>query len=408
MRSIFWLRHRFAKEGPKGRLYLVASMILLFVIFDGLIMYLAPVVMDRAGIPLGMVGLIIGSSSLAGLLADVIIIRLLPNATYRLLFFIMFIAAAAVPFFLFGTSALAVYIIAMAVWGFYYDLYEVGSLDFVDEDEAPRAQTSSFGVLNAFEGTGYLVAPFVASLLLVYVTATYAFTGWTLAFLLVAFILYVLVSFTKAPRESHDRTDKLGVLLKEGFWRKTGVALLPAFLLTLTINLVDSAVWTMGPVLSESLTPGQTGGALMIAYMIPPLLSGWFVGKLSLKFGKKSIALISLLVGSLALIFIAPVKTPILDIAAIFVASFFWSLVWPILSAAYTQRMSRTGGSRREIETVDDVFINLGDILGPIIIGYSAQLFGLRNSFAVDGAIGVLMALLLFRLAPKDLIKKSN
>jgi len=90
--------------------------------------------------------------------------------------------------------------------------------------------------------------------------------------------------------------------------------------------------------------------------------------------------------------------------AAIFVTSFFWSLVWPILSAAYTERMSRTGGSRREIETVDDVFINLGDILGPVIIGYSAQLFGLRNSFAVDGAVGALMALLLFRLAPKDLI----
>jgi len=61
-------------------------------------------------------------------------------------------------FLLFGTSAVAVYVIAMAVWGFYYDLYEIGSLDFVEEDEARRAQTSSFGILNAFEGTGYLIA----------------------------------------------------------------------------------------------------------------------------------------------------------------------------------------------------------------------------------------------------------
>jgi len=63
-------------------------------------------------------------------------------------------------------------------------------------------------------------------------------------------------------------------------------ALLPAFLLTLTINLVDSAVWTMGPVLSESLTPGRAGGAFMIAYMIPPLLSGWFVARLPEDSGK--------------------------------------------------------------------------------------------------------------------------
>jgi MFS family permease len=156
--------------------------------------------------------------------------------------------------------------------------------------------------------------------------------------------------------------------------------------------------------LSEGLTPGQTGGAFMIAYMIPPLLTGWFAGRLTARWGKKKMALTALLVGSLLSALIAVLRSPVASIAVIFAVSFCWSFVWPAVSAAYSEYISRSDAPRRSVETIDDLSINLGDILGPIIIGYSAQFLGLRNAFAVTGALGALIALVLFRFAPKRLI----
>ena len=146
----------------------------------------------------------------------------------------------------------------------------------------------------------------------------------------------------------------------------------------------------------------------MLAYTLSPLLLGWFVGKIAEKFGKKNTALIALFLGSLMLILIGFVSVKYLAIAVIFCVSFFWALVWPTMNAAYADKILSEPDFGEEIETIDDWFMNMGDMLGPIVGGYAAQFFGIANSFVVVGIFGVLAALILFRYMPKNLIPQPR
>ena len=55
----------------------------------------------------------------------------------------------------------------------------------------------SFGIINVFEDLGYLIAPFVGSLIIVAIGAANILPGWIFAFLLIAFIFYLFLCMGK-------------------------------------------------------------------------------------------------------------------------------------------------------------------------------------------------------------------
>lgn len=399
--------------GPERTLFTAAFMVFFFVIFDGILMYLAPIVMTRAGIPVGTVGLIIGLSSVAGLLFDIILGRMLENATYRTMFFIMLIVAATYPVFLFGATTITMYLVAMAIWGLYFNLYNMGALDFVESTSPPERYASSFGVLKVFDGLGYLIAPFIASLLLLAATTNRAMTGWLLSLLLIAGVFFFrLISIKQKKFDTNEtpRTNVYGLLTEIRLWKKVGHLLFPVLLLTLTINLVDSAIWTIGPIFSESLVShgSEGGGAFMIAYTLPPLLVGWIVGKFVARYGKRNTALAALLIGSILVMIVGIVKSPMLLVGTIFFASFSFSLAWPSINAAYADHIREIPEYSKEIETVEDWFTNVGDVLGPIAGGFAAQYIGNANAFAAVGGFGAIATLLLIWYTPKNIILQKD
>ncbi len=408
MRRLRHLKRHLVKPESKRHLTVLALMILSFIIFDGIIMYLAPIVMQNSGIPLGTIGLILGLSSVAGMIFDIILLRLLEKASYRTAFLGMFLAAATVPLFLFGPGVITLYLAAMALWGLYYNLYDIGTLDFIGRTTVADQHTSSFGVIKVSEGLGYLIAPFVASLFLITMSATGILPKGIFAFLVVAFLLYLFLCAAKIPSKQNGQSEHkniYGTFAEMRIWKRVGRVIFPLLLLTLTINLVDAAVWTIGPIFSESLKvpSGLSGGIFMLAYTLPPLLVGWFVGRIVLKFGKKKTALGSLLAGSalLALVGIAGGNLPV--IILIFGVSFFFAIVWPTIDAAYADDVSNTPEYHEEIETIYDWFTNAGDTLGPIMGGYAAQFLGIKNSFVAMGILGILMAIILIKCTRDDL-----
>jgi len=154
------------KYTTEPALFSVGIMVFFFVIFDGVLMYLAPIIITGAGISESLMGLIIGSSSIAGMLFDLVLCRVFKETNYRRMFLLMLLMGALYPLFLFGGTTVTIYLVAMAVWGFYYDFYNIGTLDFVGRAANPKQHATNFGVLRAFEGLGYLLAPFLGSILL--------------------------------------------------------------------------------------------------------------------------------------------------------------------------------------------------------------------------------------------------
>lgn len=396
------------KKGNRP-LFMTAFMIFFFVIFDGTLMYLAPIAMHRSGIQAGTMGLILGLSSVAGMIFDLILSRLLANATYRTMFLLMLLGAMMYPFFLFGANSITMYLIAMAIWGLYYNFYNMGTIDYVENTTTSEQYTSYFGVLRSFDSLGNLVAPFIGSILLIYASTQGMMLVWVLAILVPAFLFYFALyasRLEKPKKESKIKLNVYSLLAEWKIWKRVGHILFPVLLLTLTINIIDSAIWTIGPLFSESLTQAGHfgGGAFMIAYTLPPILVGWIVAHFVSRFGKKGTALTALLCGSILLTLISIITSPLALLFVMFGTSFCFAHAWPTINAAYADDIKKEPTYGKEIETVEDWFTNLGDTVGPIAGGFAVQYLGLAQAFGVIGIFGIFASLILIWYTPKTLI----
>lgn len=405
--AIHDLRSHIPKYGADSTLFSVGMMIFFFVIFDGVLMYLAPIIITGTGISESLMGLIIGSSSIAGMLFDFVLCRAIKETHYRRVFLFMLMLAAVYPIFLFGGTTITIYLIAMAVWGFYYDFYNIGTLDFVERTADPVQHVSNFGVLRAFEGLGYLLAPFVGSVLLLLVHPGPRMLLALAVPLVISFLFYAIIMLrpTVERKEyvgSHQK-DVLTFLTEMHLWKEIGIVLLPILALTLTINLVDSAIWTFGPIFSEHVGKdfGFSGGVFMTAYALPPLLVGWVVGIIARKHGMKRTAQGAIAVGSILLMCVGLATSPMFLIILIFLASFSLAIGWPSINAIYTDHIQGTPAYRKEIETLQDLFTNVGDTSGPIVGGYMAQYLGATHTFVALGGVGVVIATILFLRTPR-------
>ena len=396
-----------AKYGINSKLFFAGMMVFFFVIFDGILMYLSPIIMTNAGISESIMGLIIGSSSIAGMLFDFLLCRFLKKTHFRRIFFLMFILAVSFPVFLFGGTTVAIYLAAMAVWGFYYDFFNIGTIDFVERTGDEKQQVSDFGILSSFQGSGYLLAPFLGSLLLLFFHPGPQMLLMLAIPISISFIFYLIIVFSHVA----ERGDYQGVVRKSplsffgemGLWKKVWSVLFSILLLTLLLNAVDAAIWTFGPLFSEYIgkAHGFSGGIFMTSYALPPILVGWIVGKIARRFGNAHTAEWVIAIGSFMLIFVGFVSSPVFLIALIFAVSVLFSIGWPSIGAVYTEYIEKNAAHRKEIETLQDLFTNFGDTTGPIVGGYMAQYLGFSHSFVALGIIGMIVAIILFMITPR-------
>jgi len=185
---------------------------------------------------------------------------------------------------------------------------------------------------------------------------------------------------------------------------KVGHLFFPILVLTVFLNLFDSFFWTVGPLLAESFSSSrQFAGFFMTAYSLPTLLIGWFVGSVTLRFGKKRTAFFSFLLGSLALSTLVLANNFWLLLVIVFVASSLSAMAWPAINGVYTDYISEAHKLEKEIEGLSDMAANLGYIIGPVLAGFLADRVGNAGTFSVLGLVGVIIALVLIKFTPKQI-----
>lgn len=392
-------------------LYLLSIVILFWALFDGIITYIVPIVITQGGISKTLMGIILGTSSVAGAMFDFVACKLFRNTYYKRLFIIMFAVCFAVPLILFQAHSFLMFVIAMTLWGIYYDLKNIGVFNYVGRFTPQEEHSESFGVVQVFSSVGYLVAPLVVGFLIADSLNWQPFIlAWI--FLALSIIFFVILIYKTRIEERLILAE-----LAPGFverrkstwsevvlWGKVGRILLPVLLLTFFLNLADSFFWTIGPLVAESLSGiKQFGGIFMTVYALPPLLVGWMVGTFVRKFGKKHTAFMSLFFGSVFLIFFSLIDNPFLLILDIFVASFFLSMAYPAINGAYADYISETGEYEKEIEGLADFYTNFGYVIGPMLAGFMADQFGDGRTFTLLGFLGAVIAMVLIVMTPKSI-----
>ncbi len=413
MHSLNKLLLHFKTYGFKHKhIYAAALMLFFFAIFDGILSFITPIYITEKGISEGMMGIIIGTSSIAGLIFDLLICRVLKDVRYRLLYFLLFLICAIYPLILWGASSALVFVIAMILWGLYYDLLNVANLDFIARTSLKEEYSSNFGVLRIFFDLGYLLAPLITGFLIITVIDYKPFlAAWI--FLVLALICYFLLLFLfRNGRHYYPKCKQIesGSIFKELFlWKKIGNFILPVLLVTFMLNVIEGMYWTIGPLLATSTNfLDGLGGLFMTVYILPPLFVGWFVGRVTVRFGKKKTAFFSLFFGSVFLGLFYIFDTPILLVVLSFLASFCTSFTSPAILGAYADYINETPQLEKEISTMQDSFVNIGYIFGPILAGFSGQYLGYVNTFALLGVFGIIMSLILLKLTPKQIKIKIN
>ncbi|MBI5369956.1 MFS transporter [Candidatus Uhrbacteria bacterium] len=401
------IEHLSLKRSPnRTPLFFLSAMLLFWTLYEGMISYLTPIAVEHAGYSKSMIGVILGSSSIAGAVFDVIACRVFRTSTFRRMFLIVFVLCLSYPIILFQANTFVWFLLAMGVWGIYYDLKDISNLDFVARFTQKHDHAGSFGILGSFQAAGFLLGPLIAG---IFLAQAYDFQPFAMAliFLSIAFVFFLALLFVtrKQMKMVHVTPIKrIGFSAELVLWSRLGRVLFPILFFGMFLNVIDAFFWTIGPLIAESFSHIKTfSGLFMTAYSLPSLLIGWWVGSITKVFGKKRTAFLSLLVGSAILIPMAFLSSPVMTIGLVFIASFFISLSWPSIAGAVADYVSEADGYAREIETLSDYASNLGYIVGPILAGFVADRFSNTGAFFFLGVLGVLVSLALFVLVKQKI-----
>lgn len=397
------------KESHKP-LYVLSVMIFFWTIFDSILSYAIPLILTEHGFSSTVMGFIIGSSSIAGAAFDFLMCRFVKKVNYRRVFMAMFAISALYPLVLWQAKIVPMYILGMIIWGIYYDLVNFGIFDFVSRYTEKDEHSASFGIVQVFKALAGIIAPLIAGLLIVDFVDWKTFAG-SFVFLSIGFLflIFLLVLTRKKKMTVIDNDEccdekKLKNFLNEiHLWKSIGKYIFPALILTFFLYTVEAFFWTIGPIYSETLGLGEFNGLLLTMYSLPSIFVGWFISKLTDKYGKLKVAYASFLVASILLSGFALVSMylPVLTIGLTFLVAVMVAISFPSVNGAYADYISDIPKVEKEVESLEDFFTNMGYVVGPILSGILADFFGAEKAFSFIGVVGVVLSLVLMRVAAK-------
>lgn len=391
-----------------SHIYLLGLLMFFWSTFDGILAYLSPIIITDHGFSKTYMGFIIGSSSVFGAIFDTIAIRILPSTHYRRVFMIMFTLCLIYPFVLFNANTIVIYIIAMAIWGVFYDLKNFGLFDFIARNTPEEEHSSSFGVVQVLSSMGYLLAPIIAGAVVIE-TITWQPFSYSLVFLGCAFVCFLILISNKFTGQSQQPVAHRKNIFNIRAWFSLDRVIFPVLLMTFVLYLIDAFFWTIGPLFAETFNlPGQRGELILSAYTFPGLIVGWLVSFATKRFGKKKTAFTSLFFGSLLLSILVFAKDYYVALVLVFISSVFLSLALPAVNGVYADLIQENSKYEEEIEVLTDFYTNLGYILGPMAAGFMADVFGNAASISGVGIFGVLVALLLIKITPRHIELRKN
>lgn len=388
------------KERSHRALLALAVMVFFFAVFDTLLVYALPLMLSERGFSKTELGLIIGSSSMAGAALDVFLSRILKNTDFRRMFLFVIAGCAGYFVLLLGANSVFTYLVAMAVWGLYWNFLSYGLYNFVGGSDK-KEHASSWGILDVFKGLGLIVAPLIASYAIGERVGPPIFAvSWF--FLCCIYLFYLLLlRISNAP---HKRvvTHKTGTS-SHSFW-KVGKILAPVLLLNMLLFVFDLSFATIGPLISQGLKGEHSvGGLFLTLYYLPTILVLWIVGPVTAKYGKKRTSFIGFILGTMAVgSFIFVGKTPLL-LPIVFISSVVSSLAWPSLKGCFADYIGESPEYEREIEILTSFFTNIGCVLGPVLAGFLADQVGDLQALSVIGFSCGVVALFVYKATPRKI-----
>ena len=399
------LRLPLTKTSVIGAFTSYCIVIFLISLADAIMSYTAPVFIENSLNNASKMGLIISTSSLAGLAFDFIIGKLFSKKDHEFYLLGAIILAFMFPLiFLTLSPNVLVFIFGMILWGINYELIRFADFHFIHIYIEKNKHAKSWGILLIVKSLAYTIGPLIASLL---ISKYFNFSFITaLCFVLLAFFLFLVFSrtYNKKEPDLSSRPNRISMINEFKIWKILFNKVWTLWLFIFAIFMVEATFWTVGAILSETLKQKSVlGGFLLTIYMLPGLFMGLLAQKASKPFGKKKIAFISGLLNGLVLILVGFAQNVPIILTLVFMSSILGALSVPEILAVFEDYVSRLPGFSNNMISLERTGENAGYILGPIIAGFLAHILGFQKVFSVMGVLLVITAVVALIFTPRKI-----
>lgn len=372
---------------------------------DAMMSFWAPGLIDKSLGSGVLMGLVLGFSSIVGLLVDLFLPQIVQNVKV-----VKFYLLAGVAGTLFAVSMgiasispfLLWFLSGMAAWGVFYELLLFANQQYVSDSVSGEQRSSVWAMLRAMSSLAYVIGPVSAGILL------NTGSGSLVAAVIGLLVTGLLIVFVSLPKKHERRvvveTHHLSLKLEIKHWWDLMPRVWPILLMSLMIVLVDSAFWSVGAVLAERLAEESVWGGLWLsAHMAPSLVAGVLVARWGITKKKKRYAAKFLGFGGLTLMFLGAPIGLFLQVVVIFVAGMFLSLSIPLLDAVYTDLLVRMGKESKHLIGLTAAMGSFAYVVGPIVSGAMSDMVGERMVFVVMGMMAFILSIVLLLIMPKKL-----
>lgn len=375
-------------------------------LFDGSIGFAVPFLVIEAGVSKTMMGLIFGFSSIVGAGFDFILSAYIKSIHFRRMYLLMFVGCLVYAAVIAQAHTVALFLIAMGLWGIYYDLMNFGTNDFVSRCIAPKDHTVGYSLIDWAKSLGLVIAPIIGSIF-VTTEVSPALFGIGYLFLLFGIVAFIAVVIIQSEKTHYieDSVRKRKPAMKELIlWLRTSHKLWVPLTFIFILYVSESFFWVIGPLISEDLSVmNPLGGLILTAYFFPSLILDWFVPSIVAQFGKKETAFVAFLVSAVLLTSLVMITSVVMIIICIFLLSCCLSLAYPAIRSAISDYITENPQYEHEIQGVTDFSSNIAYVIGPILAGVFADTWGNQGAFSAFGVMGIIVICFLLPYAKKDI-----
>ncbi len=392
------------KDPVWSKLIGFSIVVFLMKLADALVSFWAPELIQSSFNNSFMTGLVISFQSIVGFSADLIFPKLLKKAKVKKLIILAIFMSALTSICLYISSLrpwTIFFLIAMAIWGIYYELSSFGSYQFIDNTVPHDTKSAAWGILGVFTNLAYLLGPLIAVWLLL--TGSLPILVFIVVLLLSAFILF---SFKNRMQDTPLEPDIKDIKPQEelSHWQTLFSSTWPIIVITLLVGFIDSTFWTTGVVWTSKLIHQNPLGSLFLPfYQLPPLFMGLLVAKWGIYKGKKRLALKFLIVAGLFLVSLYIGNSIFWFLATVLASSIALSITYPLVEGVYSDIIQRLGRQRKHMIGLTSSVINISYIIWPPIAGLIAATAGEKMTFVYIGILTVIVSVILLFIMPKKL-----
>ncbi len=373
-------------------------------LFNAIISYIIPGIMLDSGLSESQMGLILSSSSVFGILLDFILNKYLKSTNYMRMIFYTIILMIVFPFTIIFSNAVWLYVLGMAIWALFSDLWNFAFHDFVSREAKIAFHVSSFAFMSMFNDLGYVLGTLVSSTIEMYSDMNILYV--LLGILLFATSMLGLI-YTKKSKDINvkniQKEDKLVTKdLKSLFLiiRK----LSPLLILTILIFTIEAVTWTVTPVISRIAPKLEGWGGLILALtFIVGLIAYSLTEPITKRIGKKKTAVIAFILSSLILIPQGLVSSAFLYIFYSTLSAFIAGFFFPAIGGAFADYLSESKSYDNEIIVADSMSKNVAYIIGPVLGGVLMQFTNSTILFSYLGIFVTIIGVLIFITLPKNI-----